>query len=85
MSARNGWNSYQRLVLDKLQGLDSDVKHIRVKDIPGLQVEIAALKVKAGIWGAVAGLIPAALAIMYMWIHYPATSNISSLAVQAKP
>lgn len=68
MAQKNGWNSYQKLVLEKLDdhstaldGLNKEVKSIRVTDIPNLQVEIAMLKIKAGIWGAMAGAVPALL------------------------
>lgn len=64
----NGWSKYQKLVLQELKdtkgqtlALASEVKSIRTTDIPALQVEIATLKVKAGIWGGLVGLIPAAI------------------------
>ena len=59
------WDGYQRLVVSKLddhsralEALNADIKAIRVTDVPALQVEIGALKVKAGMWGAMAGLVP---------------------------
>jgi len=77
MAPRNGWNDYQKLVLNKLddhsnslEDLNKEVKSIRITDVPNLQVEIAMLKIKAGIWGAVAGAIPAALAVVYVWLQY---------------
>ena len=72
MASKNGWDNYQKLVLDKLEdhattlhSLDAEVKSIRTEDIPGLQVEIAMLKIKAGVWGAAAGMIPAVLGVIY--------------------
>jgi hypothetical protein len=75
MAPRNGWNSYQKLVLNRLddhskalEDLNKEVQSIRVTDIPSLQVEIAMLKIKAGAWGAVAGGIPGILAVAYVWM-----------------
>ena len=48
--------------------LGDEVKSIRVQDIPRLQIEIATLKVKSGLWGAAAGIIPAILALVYVWM-----------------
>jgi len=77
MVPRNGWNSYQKLVLDKLdehseslKSLGDEMNSIRIKDVPALQVEIAMLKIKAGMWGAIAGMVPAALAVVYIWLQY---------------
>lgn len=73
--ARNGWNDYQKLVLSQLvehaKSLDDvkvDLQSIRNSDIPDLKVEIAMLKVKAGMWGAIAGALPALAAIFFMWL-----------------
>ena len=58
----NSWNEWQKLVLDKLDTIDEvkdDVKEIMTNDLPHIREEIATLKVKAGIWGAIAGALPA--------------------------
>lgn len=76
MASKNGWDSYQKLVLDKLEdhattlhSLDVEIKSIRAKDIPSLQIEIAMLKLKAGMWGATAGAIPGLMAVVYVWLQ----------------
>ena len=51
------------MVIDKLDSHDSDFKTIEDK-LTSIQVEIATLKVKAGIWGGIAGLIPVVLGIV---------------------
>jgi len=63
-----GWNEYKLLVLDQLtrvssqvQDLERKVDTFRADDIANVKVEIALLKQKAGLWGAVAGLIRSAL------------------------
>ena len=53
----------QKVIL-AIQERISDVREI---DIPGLRVEVAMLKIKAGVWGALAGLIPA-FSVLVWWI-----------------
>jgi hypothetical protein len=43
---------------------------IREEDIGKMRIEIAMLKVKAGTWGAIAGLIPGALAALWMLLKH---------------
>lgn len=76
MAARNGWNSYQKLVLSQLAehseslgSLNRELKELRTMDIPTLQVEIAMLKIKAGLWGAAAGAIPSVAALVYIYLQ----------------
>lgn len=73
MAQRNGWNNYQRLVLTKLDdhsghldALTKEIGEMRSKDITDLKVEIAMLKIKAGVWGAAAGLVPGVIAAIYV-------------------
>jgi len=42
---------------DRLKGLDEKLDMVRTIDLPGIRVDVAGLKVKAGIWGAAAGLL----------------------------
>ena len=70
MTELNGWDQYQKLVIDKLS--DHDEKFTSIEDkLIKLQVEIATLKVKAGIWGGIEGLIPVVIAItmFYATVH----------------
>ena len=67
----NGWDEYRKLVLLELRQLNDGIRYIhkkidviQVKDITKIREDIAGLKVKAGIWGAVAGLIPVAIMII---------------------
>lgn len=61
----DGWGEYQRLVLAELERLDKSVKelHSKVEDLRG---DVKVLYFKSGMWGAVAGLIPGVLALIYM-------------------
>lgn len=60
----NGWSAYQRMVLSKLDEMAEDIKEIQ-REQGRQSVEIAMLKVKAGMWGALAGLAPFGLYVAY--------------------
>ena len=63
MAVVDSWEQYQKLVMDKLSEHDEKFTSIENKLI-SLQVDIATLKVKAGVWGGVAGLIPVVIAVV---------------------
>jgi len=63
MADMNGWNQYQKLVMDKLDEHDEKFTNIESK-LTQIQVDIATLKVKAGVWGGVAGLVPVILGLV---------------------
>ena len=66
MTETNGWPQYQKLVMDKLG--EHDEKFTSIEDkLMKIQVDIATLKVKAGVWGGVAGLIPVVIAIVMFY------------------
>ncbi len=60
-----GWEGYERLVMSKLEDLGADIHRVEDK-VEALLIDVAMLKVKAGVWGAVAGLIPASVAVVLM-------------------
>lgn len=67
----NDWTTYQKLILHRLdaqhsdiQKVKDDVSGIRTEDIPGLKTEIALLKLKSGVFGALAGMIPVLIALL---------------------
>lgn len=47
-------------IYDKLEKIDSHIMEIKI--------EIATLKVKAGIWGVMGGMTPAILALIYIYL-----------------
>lgn len=55
------WVQYQKLVLAELERHSSALEDINHR-IASIQVEIAMLKVKSGIWGLMGGLIPVIIA-----------------------
>lgn len=59
----NGWNEYQKLVLNKLDSHDQLLSEIN-KEITSVKIQIAQLNIKAGVWGAFGASIPAAIAII---------------------
>lgn len=70
-----GWNEYKLLVLDQLEGLKGQVRNLenkvdafRADDIATVKVEIALLKQKAGLYGAISGLIPSAIAALVWYL-----------------
>jgi hypothetical protein len=70
-----GWSEYKLLVLDHIERLSTQVRSLegkmdafRADDISNLKVEIALLKLKAGVWGAVSGAVPAAIGTLIWWM-----------------
>jgi len=61
------WNAYEKLVMDTLENLETDVTDLR-EEIVLLRIDVAQLKIKAGIWGAIAGMIPALLASVALFV-----------------
>lgn len=59
----NGWSRAEMMVLTKLDELQKSVD--RLEDALVLvRIDVAKLKVKSGLWGAIAGTIPAAIGIV---------------------
>ena len=56
----NRWNEYEKLVLDKLDTLEAGQKETR-DGMASLRTDMAVLKTKAGLWGALAGAVPAGI------------------------
>jgi division protein CdvB (Snf7/Vps24/ESCRT-III family) len=77
MSDGDGWDQYAKHVLAELQRLSSsseahaealnDTKMEFVKEMQAVRVEIAMLKMKAGVWGLVAGAIPP-ICMILLWV-----------------
>ena len=54
----DGWSAYEKLVLDKLDSLEHGLEDLR-GEVVAIRIDVATLKVKAGIWGGAIGMIPA--------------------------
>jgi hypothetical protein len=59
----NGWSVYQKLVMGKLDELDHDVKELR-EEVTLLRIDFAQQKIKAGLWGGVAGVAPVLIGVL---------------------
>ena len=66
MAEDNGWSKYEKMVIDKLDDHDDKFNGIEDK-LTQIQVDIATLKVKAGVWGGIGGLIPVVIAIVMFY------------------
>ena len=66
MADDNGWSKYEKMVIEKLDDHDDKFNGIENK-LTQIQVDIATLKVKAGVWGGIGGLIPAVIAIVMFY------------------
>jgi len=64
MNNTDGWTEWSKHVLHELERLNSCMLHID-DEIMKISIEVAMLKVKAGIWGIVGGSIPVVIALAY--------------------
>ena len=62
----NGWTEWGKHVLLELERLNTCYEKL-IREQGKTREEIASLKVKAGVWGLVAGCIPVAIAIIIRW------------------
>ncbi len=62
----NGWQEWSKYVLKELERLNACYLSID-KRMQQTALEVAMLKVKAGVWGAVGGAIPIGLGLM-VWL-----------------
>lgn len=58
----NGWSRYEKLVLEKLDTLERNVGALHEAQVL-LRIDVARLKVKSGLWGGIAGFIPAVIGV----------------------
>ena len=64
----NNWSKWQNHVLAELKRLNTNMESFEAKnseDHKDIFTTLATLKVKAGIWGALAGLIPGMLILIW--------------------
>lgn len=58
MNDTTGWSAYEKMVINRLDQLERDTAAIDDK-LTLLRIDVAQLKIKAGLWGATAGVVPA--------------------------
>lgn len=59
----NGWHEYKLLVIDRLDNLQENVKEL-TDAVNKLKNEVIAIKIKSGLWGALAGSVPALITML---------------------
>ena len=66
------WGEYRRLILQELQRLHEGIAEVKgqvsalhTRELAGIQAELAVLKFKSGVWGFMAGAIPAMAIAIY--------------------
>jgi len=68
MTHPNGWSRYEEYVLRELERLGDAVERIDAS-MGRQESAISALKVRSGVWGFVAGLLPAIAAAIWMMLR----------------
>jgi len=64
MANGNGdWRDYKKLVISEIDRLSGHIGNLESK-IDHLRGDVVMLKVKSGIWGLFAGLIPVTIAVL---------------------
>lgn len=71
----DSWNEYRRLILSELERIDKECSnkaeqcreqlHVLGNSIHSARSDIEMLKMKAGVWGFLAGFVPAAIVAVY--------------------
>lgn len=64
MADENGWGEWKRRVLFQLEEQGKEIHSMR-EQITELKMELTKLQIKAGVWGAVAGLLPGVSALVW--------------------
>ena len=67
MNETNGWSAYEKLVLSRINAIEHDIQTLDEK-LTMLRIDVAQLKVKAGVWGAAAGMIPAVITALAIFV-----------------
>lgn len=67
------WSNHVLIQLDKQDDCHKELKKDQIKfekhmaeELKKIAVQLESLKIKSGLWGAAAGLIPAAVAVLYI-------------------
>lgn len=67
MTETNGWTEWGRHVLSELERLNGCIEAINGR-LREFEIEQTVLKVKAGIWGAIAGMVPVVITLLILFI-----------------
>ncbi len=61
----DGFMEYRQYIVRKLDEQSEELKALR-DEVTLMRIDLAMLKVRAGLWGALAGAIPAAIGVLAM-------------------
>ena len=64
---RDGYDEYRARVLDELESFREDHKAL-AKQVSDMRIDIAMLQVRSGVWGFIAGFIPAVGIAIYFLV-----------------
>lgn len=64
----DGWSAYEKLVMSKLDDLEQGLADVRAEVI-AVRIDVATLKVKAGVWGAAAGMLPSLITAAVVFLN----------------
>lgn len=71
MAERNYGNGdfseYRRLILDRLDRLEDEVQGVS-RTVARIENDLTALKIRAGLWGAIAGALPGLIAAVVYYL-----------------
>lgn len=59
----NGWDKWGTHIKLELERFESAINNMSEK-IENLHIDVSALKIKAGVWGLIGGLIPALIMVL---------------------
>lgn len=64
----NGWSEWRHHVLIELERLNKGQSEMKI-EISKIQTNVTVLKLKAGVWGAIAGMIPVLIMLLINFIN----------------
>jgi hypothetical protein len=67
-ATKDGWSEWGRHVLAELERLNLAIDGLDTK-LTTVLTDIAVLKIKAGVWGLVGGLIPVTIGLVIMYLQ----------------
>lgn len=57
------WMAYRQYIVTKLNEQSAEIRQLN-EQVTLMRIDLAMLKVRAGMWGALAGLVPGSIAVI---------------------
>lgn len=64
----DAFHQYRLLILETLKEIKARLDAIE-RRLSVMEVELVAVRIKAGLWGALAGAVPTAIAAFLLWLR----------------